>query len=122
METFGGHGTYRPPDFVWLNPVAPSAIKFLDSEKYGSEYKNDLLVGDANYGNIYYFKLDDQRMNLELSGKLSDKIANNTEEMNDIFFAKGFGKVADIEIGPEGFLHVLSTQKHVASIYRISPR
>ena len=122
FETFGGHGTYRPPDFVWLNPVAPSAIKFLDSEKYGSEYKNDLLVGDANYGNIYYFKLDDQRMNLELSGKLSDKIANNTEEMNDIIFAKGFGKVADIEIDPEGFLHVLSTQKHVASIYRISPR
>ena len=122
LETFGGHGTYRPPDFVWLNPVAPSAIKFLDSEKYGSEYKNDLLVGDANYGNIYFFKLDDQRMNLELSGKLSDKIANNTEEMNDIFFAKGFGKVADIEIDPEGFLHVLSTQKHVASIYRISPR
>jgi len=122
LETFGGHGTYRPPDFVWLNPVAPSAIKFLDSEKYGSEYKNDLLVGDAYYGNIYYFKLDDQRMNFELSGKLSDKIANNTEEMNDVIFAKGFGKVADIEIDPEGFLHVLSTQKHVASIYRISPR
>jgi len=122
LETFGGHGTYRPPDFVWLNPVAPSAIKFLDSEKYGSEYKNDLLVGDANYGNIYYFKLDDQRMNFELSGKLSDKIANNTEEMNDVIFAKGFGKVADIEIDPEGFLHVLSTQEHVASIYRISPR
>ena len=102
--------------------MAPSAIKFLDSEKYGSEYKNDLLVGDANYGNIYYFKLDDQRMNFELSGKLSDKIANNTEEMNDVIFAKGFGKVADIEIDPEGFLHVLSTQKNVASIYRISPR
>lgn len=122
LETFGGHGAYSPPDFVWLNPVAPSAIKFLDSEKYGPQYRNDLLVGDANYGNIYYFKLDDQRMNLELSGKLSDKIANNTEEMNDVIFAKGFGKVADIEIDPEGFLHVLSTQKHVASIYRISPR
>ena len=122
LETFGGHGTYRPPDFVWLNPVAPSAIKFLDSEKYGFEYRNDLLVGDANYGNIYDFNLDEQRRNLDLSGKLSDKIANNTEEMNDVIFAKGFGKVTDMEIDPEGFLHVLSTQKHVTSIYRIGPR
>jgi len=30
--------------------------------------------------------------------------------------------VTDMEIDPEGFLHVLSTQKHVTSIYRIGPR
>lgn len=47
-----------------INPVAPSAIKFLDSNKYGQEYKNDFLVGDANYGNIYDFNLEEQRMNL----------------------------------------------------------
>jgi glucose/arabinose dehydrogenase len=117
---FGGRGTYSAPEFTWLNPVAPSAIKFLDTNKYGSEYKNDLLVGDANNGNIYDFNLDEPRKNLELSGKLSDKIANNTGELNDLVFAKGFGKVADMEIGPDGLLYILSTQKDLTTIYRIS--
>ena len=109
------------PEFAWLNPAAPSAIKFLNTDKYGSEYKNDLLVGDANNGNIYDFELDDQRKNLELSGKLSDKIANNNGELNDLVFASGFGKVTDMEIGPDGFLYILSTQNDLTNIYRISP-
>jgi len=121
LVSFGGHGTYSAPEFTWLNPVAPSAIKFLDTSNYGSEYKNDLLVGDANNGNIYDFDLDGQRKNFELSGRLSDKIANNNGELNDLVFANGFGKVTDMEIGPDGLLYVLSTQEHLANIYRISP-
>ena len=122
LVSFGGHGIYSPPEFTWLNPAAPSAIKFLDTNKYGPEYKNDLLVGDANNGNIYDFNLDDQRKNFELSGRLSDKIANDNGELNDLVFANGFGKVIDMEIGPDGFLYILSTQKDLTSIYRISPR
>ena len=93
----------------------------LDTNKFGSEYKNDLLVGDANNGNIYDFNLDEQRKNFELSGGLSDKIADNNGELNDLVFASGFGKVTDMEIGPDGFLYVLSTQKDLTSIHRISP-
>jgi aldose sugar dehydrogenase len=120
LVSFSGHGTYSAPEFTWINPAAPSAIKFLDTNKYGSEYKNDLLVGDANNGNVYDFNLDEQRQNFELSGKLSDKIANNTRETNDLVFANGFGRVADIEIGPDGLLYILSTQKDLTSIYRIN--
>ena len=121
LVSFNDTGKYSPPEFVWLNPAAPSAIKFLDSKKYGPEYQNDLLVGDANYGNIYDFNLDEQRINLSLSGKLSDKIANDIGELNDIILAKGFGKVTDLEIGPDGLLYILSTQKHITSIYRVIP-
>jgi len=121
LESFGGRGTYSPPEFVWLNPVAPSAIKFLDTEKYGTKYNNDLLVGDANYGNIYDFNLDKQRTSLILTGKLSDKIADNINEINHVIFAKGFGKITDMEIDPHGYLYVLSNQKHLAIIYRILP-
>jgi aldose sugar dehydrogenase len=120
LVNFGGNGKYSHPEFTWLSPAAPSAIKFLDTNKYGSEYKNDLLVGDANNGNIYDFNLDEQRKNFELSGALSDKIANNNGELNDLVFAKGFGKVADMEIGPDGLLYILSVEKHLTSIYRIS--
>jgi aldose sugar dehydrogenase len=121
LENFSGRGTYSAPELVWANPVAPSAIKFIDSKKYGSEYENDLLVGDANYGNIYDLNFDEQRMDLILPGKLSDKIAHDIGELQDVIFAKGFGKVTDMEIGPDGILYVLSTQKHLASIYRVIP-
>ena len=119
LVSFGGRGTYSAPEFTWINPSAPSSIKFLDTNTYGSEYKNDLLVGDANNGNIYDFNLDEQRINLELSGKLSDKIADNNGELNDLVFASGFGRVTDMEIGPDGLLYILSTQKDLTSIYRI---
>jgi glucose/arabinose dehydrogenase len=121
LASFGGRGTYSTPEFTWINPASPSAIKFLDTNKYGTEYKNDLLVGDANNGNIYDFNLDEQRENFELSGVLSDKIANNTGEINDLVFANGFGRVTDMEIGPDGLLYVLSTDNDLTSVYRISP-
>jgi glucose/arabinose dehydrogenase len=119
LESFGGKGIYSGPEFTWIPPVAPTAIKFLSSARLGLEYENNLLVGDANNGNIYHFKLDKDRKGLELSGALSDNIANNNEELNDIVFAKGFGRITDIEIGPDGLPYVLSIQKNLAEIYRI---
>lgn len=121
LVSFGGRGTYSSPEFTWMNPAAPSAIKFLDTNKYGPEYNNDLLVGDANNGYIYDFNLDEQRENFELSGVLSDKIANNTGEIGDLLFANGFGRVTDMEIGPDGLLYVLSTDNDLTSVYRINP-
>jgi glucose/arabinose dehydrogenase len=121
LVDFDGKGIYSPPKFVWADPVAPSAIRFLDSERYGNDYENDLLVGDANYGNIYDFDLDAQRKNLNLSGILSDATANNIEEAKDLIFAEGFGKIADVKIGPNGMIYVLSKDKDTTSIYRIKP-
>ena len=120
LVKFNDHGIYSPPEFTWLSPSAPSAIKFLDTDKYGSEYKNDLFVGDANNGNIYDFELDKQRENFELPKTLSDKIADNNGELEDLVFANGFGKVTDMDIGPDGLLYVLSTQDDTTVIYRIN--
>lgn len=121
LVSFDGRGKYSSPEFTWLNPAAPSAIIFLDTDKYGSEYENGILVGDANYGSIYHFNLDEQRKNLELSGKLVDKIANNNGELDDFVFANGFGRISDLEIGPDGLLYILSTQDDLTNIYRMNP-
>lgn len=119
VVTFNGRGNYSPPKFVTLTPTAPSAIKFINSNKYGDDYKDTLLVADTNNGYIYNFKLDNKRQNLNLRGELSDKIANDTNELNSIIFAKGFGRVTDIEIGPDGLLYLLSDQGQITNIYRI---
>jgi glucose/arabinose dehydrogenase len=119
VVTFNGRGNYSPPKFVWLTPTAPSAIKFINSNRYGDDYKDTLLVADTNHGYIYDFKLDNKRQNLNLRGELADKIANDTNELNSIIFAKGFGRVTDIEIGPDGLLYLLSDQGHITNIYRI---
>ena len=66
LINFNGRGTYSPPEFVWLDPVTPAAVKFINSTNYGPQYKDDLLVGDANNGNIYNFNLDNTRQNLDL--------------------------------------------------------
>ena len=46
LADFGGKGKYSAPKFIWENVVGPTAIKFLDSDKIGKQYQNDMFVGD----------------------------------------------------------------------------
>jgi glucose/arabinose dehydrogenase len=112
LVTFNGKGEYSPPEFIWKEIIAPTAIKFLNSDRYGSDMKNDLFVGAANTGSVYHFELNDDRKSLKLEGVLKDGIADSWEELtNDITFAKGLGRITDIEIGPDGYMYILSQQK-----------
>jgi hypothetical protein len=78
-----------------------------------------MFVADVIFGNIYQFKLNKQRDGLLLSGPLADKIANNADETFIPWFASGFGAITDLQIGPDGYLYVLS---HTGgAIYRIVP-
>ena len=120
LISFNGRGNYSDPEFEWQQPVGPTALKFLDSDKLGKEYENDMFVGDYNNGYIYHFDLSKNRTELTLTGNLTDKIADTKEEINesDIIFGQGFRKITDIEVGPyDGYLYVLS---YDGSLYRIS--
>ena len=121
LNDFNGNGTYNEPKFTWIPTVAPTAMTFLSSDKYGSEYRYDLIVGDANTGTIYYFKLNTNRNALQLEGELKDRIADNLNELKKVKFATGFGRITDIKLGPDGLLYVLSTQNGETSIYKIIP-
>ena len=110
LVNIGGKGTYRDPEFVWNQPVGPTALKFLNSEKLGKQYQNDMFVGDIINGNLYHFKLNEQRM-----GLLVGKVAANPQA---IVFGNGFGGITDIQVGPEGYLYILS---YSGVIYRIVP-
>ncbi len=47
LVSFDGRGKYSPPEFTWIPTVAPTALKFLNSDKYGPQYKNDLFVAHS---------------------------------------------------------------------------
>jgi glucose/arabinose dehydrogenase len=66
LVDFGGKGKYRSPEFTWYQEVAPTALKFLTSDKLGKRYQNNMFIGDYLYGNIYDFKLDQNRTGLLL--------------------------------------------------------
>jgi glucose/arabinose dehydrogenase len=118
---FNGKGKYSPPEFTWNQTIGPTAIKFLNSEKYPNEYKNDLFVGDTNNGYLYHFDLDQERKALKLNGPLEDKVADNNKELAQIIFGVGFGKITDIELGPDGYLYILSHNNNTVSIFKIIP-
>jgi glucose/arabinose dehydrogenase len=117
---FNGKGRYSSPEFSWNVTVAPTAIQFYSSDRLGKHYENDLFVGALkDRGTIYHFELNEERSELVLTGKLQDKIANSQEELQDIIFAKDFGRVTDIEVGPDGYIYVVSIGR--GEIYRIVP-
>jgi len=119
LVNFGGKGKYSPPQFTWFYTIAPTALKFLNSTKLGKQYQNDMFVGDVDTGSIYHFKLNIKRDGLQLSGPLSDKIANTPQESQLAVFARGFGTITDLQVDPDGYLYVLSYTD--GAIYRIVP-
>src|SRR5215208_1729904 len=120
LVDFDGRGTYSEPQLDWQEEVGPTAITFLNSDKLGDEYENDLFIGTAhNNGNIYNFDLSDDRTELILNGPLTDKVADNISENQDIIWGKGFDIITDLEVGSDGYLYVVSFGQ--GAIYRIVP-
>jgi aldose sugar dehydrogenase len=118
LVDFGGKGKYSPPEFTWYHPVGPTALKFLNSDKLGKQYENDQFVGDTR-GNIYHFQLNPNRTALSLNGSLADKVADTNTENKDITFGSGFKTITDMQVGPDGYLYILSY--HFGAIFRIVP-
>ena len=118
LINFDGKGIYRSPEFVWNQTVGPSALKFLNSDKLGKQYENTMFVGNVNTGDLYNFKLNEDRTSLLLSGPLQGKVANNQDDLESVIFGHGFGTITDLEVGPDGFLYVLTFD---GTIYRIVP-
>jgi len=100
---------YSDPEFSWHAPIGVTAIEFINSEKYGTEYQNDVLVGDSINGNIYHFELNDDRDGFVFSDPLlEDLVADDPKEVESLIFGKNFGIITDIKTGPDGYLYLVS--------------
>ncbi|HZD33635.1 MAG TPA: PQQ-dependent sugar dehydrogenase, partial [Nitrososphaeraceae archaeon] len=119
LVNFSGKGKYHDPQFSWVDTVGPTKVLFFNSDKFGNEYENDMLVADVHFGRIYDFNLAENRTSLVLDGPIADKVAETDDEVEGLLFGLDFGAITDLEIGPDGFLYVLSFGQ--GAIYRISP-
>jgi aldose sugar dehydrogenase len=120
LIAFGGKGKYSDPEFVWEQPIGPTALKFLNSDRLGKQYENTIFTGDVDNGYLYNFKLNQDRTGILLNGQLQDKLANNLDELEEggVIFGKGFGVITDMQVGPnDGYLYVLSYDGTIYKIY-----
>lgn len=120
-----GKGSYSDPKFNWVTTIGITALKFLNSEKLGKEYQNNMFVGDINNGLLYRFILNEARDGLSFvkgytgdTTPLADFEVNDPKENQPIVFGQGFGGITDIEVGPDGYLYILS---YTGSLFRILP-
>lgn len=120
-----GNSQYADPKFVWIVPIGVTALKFLNSDRLGIQYANNMFVGDINNGLLYRFTLNEARngifINDTYSGNLELLVDNKIDDPKEnlpLIFGQGFGGITDIQAGPDGYLYVLS---YTGSLYRILP-
>ena len=121
LVDFNGKGHYRDPELVWQNTAGPTALLFMTSDKLGSQYVNDMFVGDVHNGRIYNFELTTDRTHLLLPPPLADKVIKNPKAngLDKIIFGEEFGGITDLKIGPDGYLYVVSVG--LGKIFKIIP-
>ncbi len=114
---------YQDPVFSWYVPVGVTDIEFLNSTRLGDKYDNNIFVGDINYGNLYFFEVNKNRTGLTFQEpRLYDLVADQVKEgevseLSSIVLGEGFGRITDIETGPDGLLYILTYED--GKIYRI---
>ncbi|HZD34790.1 MAG TPA: PQQ-dependent sugar dehydrogenase, partial [Nitrososphaeraceae archaeon] len=114
------------PVLSWEPSLGLTDIEFIDSPKYGDQFRNNLLVGDITNGNLYFLREDSNRTGLVFDNPeiQEDLVINGDEELEDIILGTGFEGITDIKTGPDGFIYVLTFDQDsegAGSIYRISP-
>jgi glucose/arabinose dehydrogenase len=125
LVRFNG-SSYSDPEFSWYMPIGVTDIEFLNSDKLGDKYDNNIFVGDINNGKIYFFELDENRTGLKISdglnsdGGIADLVADNDDEASKVTFGNGFDRITDIETGPDGLLYILSYDG--GRVYRVTPQ
>jgi glucose/arabinose dehydrogenase len=122
LVDFDGKGTYSDPELVWRNTAGPTAVVFLHSDRLGPQYQNDMFVGDVHNGRLYHFKLNEERTDLILPQPLADtRVIETPDEsgLDEIILGEGFGGITDLEVGPDGYLYVVSIGQ--GKIFKIVP-
>ncbi len=122
LVTFDGRGKYSEPKLVWAKSTGLTSLIFLNSDKLGTQYRNDMFVGDVHNGRIYHSKLNNDRTELVLPNSLESKFLTSlyATGVDKILFGQGFGGITDLTVGPDSYLYVVSIGQ--SKIFRILPK
>ena len=119
MVNFDKRGRYSNPELTWEDPVGPTALLFFNSTKIGKEYENDILVADINNGYVYDLNLNQDRTEIDVQDKV---IRSGSEVIQNYIIAEFKGGITDLQVGPDGYLYVLThfeDEESAGEIYRI---
>ena len=121
MVTFDDRGKYNEPKLVWAGSTGLTSIVFLDTDKLGTVYRNDIFVGAVHNSRIYHFDLNSERNDLIIPETVVAKYVENspTQVDGNIVFGDDFGGITDLTVGPDGYLYVVSIGQ--GKVFRISP-
>ena len=121
LVTFDGNGRYSEPKLVWGKTAGLTSLIFLNTDKLGNHYRNDMFVADVHNGRIYHFNLNADRTELVLPTALASKFFTsfNASGVEEILFGEGFGGITDLTVGPDGYLYVVSIGQ--GKVFRILP-
>ena len=106
---------YSDPKFSWFKPIGVTDLEFYNSTTLGAKFSNNIFIGDINAGDLYFFKIDDNRSGVRIDPltlghtDLSDSVADLQDDLSPVLFARGFsGRITDVETGPDGYLYILT--------------
>ena len=106
LVSLSSNSNYSVPEIRCLESTAVTDLELINSTNLGPDYTNNILVGDHNNGNLYFFKLNDQRDGLEIQKAVID----SEEELNNYVLGTGFGSITDIQTGPDGDVNIVSLE------------
>jgi glucose/arabinose dehydrogenase/intracellular septation protein A len=118
LVTFNGTGRYSPPEYIWNDSVGLTALKFLNSDIYGKEYQNDLFIADFGHGNVYHFDMNQNRTKLlTINGSsIEDSMVGEDNDLEESVFTRAPGGITDMEVGPDGYLYIVSLVGDVGGV------
>ena len=121
LVTFDGKGKYSEPKLVWGRTAGLTSLIFLNTDKLGNQYRNDMFVADVHNGRIYQFNLNADRTELVLPDPFASKFFTSyyAPGVEEILFGEGFGGITDLTVGPDGYLYVVSIGQ--GKVFRILP-
>ena len=106
---------YSDPKFSWFKPIGVTDLEFYNSTTLGAKFSNNIFIGEINAGDLYFFKIDDNRSGVRIDPltlghtDLSDSVADLQDDLSPVLFARGFsGRITDVETGPDGYLYILT--------------
>lgn len=81
LVMFNNKTHYSSPEVTWSKTIAITSLKFLNNSNLGDNYRNDLFVGDFNYGNLYHFDLDSNRTKVVDNSSLTYDVSLGNEDI-----------------------------------------